>query len=140
MTLAGLVFEGVVAALLIVAAVLCWRVDRRLSALRSGQDGVARSIAALAQATQRAEASVAALKAAQSDAGAELEREITRAEEAAARLRDVSGVSGGVSGSVSGTAPPAPRGSEPRVTPEPATAEHAGLAASALLQRLQAVR
>ena len=39
MTLAALIFEGLVAALLLVAVVMCWRVDRRLNALKRGQDG-----------------------------------------------------------------------------------------------------
>ncbi|MCG8441581.1 MAG: DUF6468 domain-containing protein, partial [Caulobacterales bacterium] len=66
-------FEGAVALVLVVAAFLCWRVDRRLAMLRSGQDGVAASIAELANAVARAQASVAQLKAAGEDAGAELE-------------------------------------------------------------------
>ncbi len=71
MSLPAMVFEGAVAAVLVVAALLCWRVDRRLAALRSGQDGVLAAVAALNEATGRAEAAIAALRAASADAGLE---------------------------------------------------------------------
>jgi len=61
MTLAALAFEGLVCLLLAAAAIMCWRVDRRLRTLREGQDGLKETIASLNDAVDRARASLAAL-------------------------------------------------------------------------------
>ncbi|MGD2132226.1 MAG: DUF6468 domain-containing protein [Maricaulaceae bacterium] len=79
MSLFSLVFEGAVAVVLVLVASLCWRLDRRLTALKSGQDGVRRTVVELAEATARAEASVKALRAAGDSAGRELDEKVTRA-------------------------------------------------------------
>ncbi len=79
MTMAGLIFEIGVAALLVVVALLSLRVDARLRALREGRDGVAQAVKALDDAVARAHASVAALTQSSQDAGAELAREVERA-------------------------------------------------------------
>ncbi|MFS2318254.1 DUF6468 domain-containing protein [Maricaulis sp. D1M11] len=79
MTMAGLMFEGAVAALLIVAAFLCWRVDARLRALKNGQDGVRESVVALNEATDRARASLLALERATTQSSEILEKRITEA-------------------------------------------------------------
>ncbi len=76
---AGFLFEALVAFVLVIAAVLAWRVDRRLSALRSGADGVAKAVAELVEATNRAQASIQSLRAASSDAGAELDAKLVEA-------------------------------------------------------------
>ena len=79
MTLAGLIFEGLVAVLLVFAVVMCWRVDRRLRALKDGQDGVRDSVIALNEATDRARASLVALERATTESGDILERRIQEA-------------------------------------------------------------
>jgi hypothetical protein len=79
MTFAGLIFEGLVASLLLVAAVMCWRVDRRLRALKNGQDGVRESVIELNEATDRARASLVALQRATTQSGETLENRLGEA-------------------------------------------------------------
>lgn len=87
MTLAGLVFEGLVVLLLAVAAFLCWRVDARLRALKSGQDGVRAAVEALDQASERARASLAALDRAAKLSGKDLQEQVKEARGIADELR-----------------------------------------------------
>lgn len=54
----SLAFEILVSVLLIVTIGYCFALDRRLKALRSGQDGVRQSIQDLVQATLQAQQSV----------------------------------------------------------------------------------
>ena len=91
MTLAALVFEGLVAALLLVAVVMCWRVDRRLNALKPGQDGVQSSVIALNEATDRARAALAALERATKQSGKALEAQVADARKLSDELRLVTG-------------------------------------------------
>lgn len=84
MSYASLAFEGLVCVLLLAAAVMCWRVDRRLRALRDGQDGLKDTISALNDAVDRARASLAALDRASKEQGAALRSDV----EAARRLAD----------------------------------------------------
>lgn len=91
MTLAALIFEGLVAALLVVAVVMCWRVDRRLSALKKGQDGVRESVIALNEATDRARASLGALERATAQSAEVLEKRVADARVLADELRLVTG-------------------------------------------------
>lgn len=91
MTLAGLIFEGTVAVLLLVAVVMCWRVDRRLNALKSGQDGVRESVIALNDATDRARAALAALERATTQSGDVLEQRVAEARKLADELQFVNG-------------------------------------------------
>lgn len=91
MTLAGLIFEGMVAALLLVAVIMCWRVDRRLNALKSGQDGVRESVIALNDATDRARAALAALERATTQSGDVLEQRVAEARKLTDELQFVSG-------------------------------------------------
>ena len=91
MTLAALVFEGLVAALLLVAVISCWRVDRRLSALKKGQDGVQSSVIALNEATDRARASLAALERATTLSGKELEARVAEARKLTDELSLITG-------------------------------------------------
>jgi Domain of unknown function (DUF6468) len=62
MNIAGLLVDGVVAVLLIVAIVYCQLLSRRLKALHTGQDGLRDVIAALDRATERAQMSLMELK------------------------------------------------------------------------------
>jgi hypothetical protein len=84
MTLAALAYEALVCLLLAAAVVMCWRVDRRLRALRSGQDGLKDTITDLNDAVDRARASLAALDRASKEQGAALKSDV----DAARRLSD----------------------------------------------------
>ncbi|WP_146190632.1 DUF6468 domain-containing protein [Marinicauda salina] len=87
MSMAVLAFEGLVALLLLGALVMCWRVDRRLRALRSGQDGLRDTIAQLNDAVDRARASLAALDRAAKEHGGELETRVEEARQLSQELR-----------------------------------------------------
>ena len=63
-----------------------WRLDRKLSALRSGQDGVRAAAAELSQAVTQAEAAVRALRMTAQDAGRDLQARINDARATADRL------------------------------------------------------
>lgn len=91
MTLAGLIFEGTVAVLLLVAVFMCWRVDRRLNALKTGQDGVRESVIALNDATDRARAALAALERATTESGDVLEQRVAEARKLSDELQFVAG-------------------------------------------------
>jgi len=90
MTLASLAFEALVCVLLLAAAVMCWRVDRRLRSLRDGQDGLRGTIQALNDAVDRARASLAALDRAAKDGGEALRDEVRQAQKLADELRFLS--------------------------------------------------
>ncbi|WP_019959626.1 DUF6468 domain-containing protein [Woodsholea maritima] len=79
MSFAMLIFEGLIALLLISAIVMCWRVDRQLKALRSGQDGIKQTVEDLDAAVDRARASLAALDRAAKTQGQSLQDEVARA-------------------------------------------------------------
>lgn len=87
MTLASLAFEALVCVLLLAAAVMCWRVDRRLRALREGSDGLKDTIGALNDAVDRARASLAALDRASKEQGAALKTEVEHARALCDELR-----------------------------------------------------
>jgi hypothetical protein len=87
MSYASLAFEGLVCVLLLAAAVMCWRVDRRLRALRDGQDGLKDTIGALNDAVDRARASLSALDRASKEQGAALKSEVDAARRLADELR-----------------------------------------------------
>ena len=87
MTLAGLIFEGTVAVLLIAAIFMMWRVDAKLRALKSGQDGVRQSVIALDEATDRARASLTALQRATHESGDDLKNQVRDAQGLADELR-----------------------------------------------------
>ena len=87
MSIAALAYEALVCVLLAAAAVMCWRVDRRLRALRSGQDGLKDTITDLNDAVDRARASLAALDRASKDQGAALKSDVDAARRLADELR-----------------------------------------------------
>ena len=87
MTLATLVFEGAVALLVLIAAVMLWRVDAKLRALRSGQDGIRASIIALDEASERARAGLASLQRAARESGEALDDNVRRARGISDELR-----------------------------------------------------
>jgi len=87
MELIGLAINGLVAALLAVTIVYCFRLDLRLSALRSGQDGLKDVIAALDRATLRAQTSLSDLKGIGLAAESTLKSEIDKADTLLHELR-----------------------------------------------------
>lgn len=77
----------IVLALMLAACLFSfWRLDRKLAALRSGQDGVRAAAAELTQATMQAEIAVRALRATASEAGRDLQARINDARATADRL------------------------------------------------------
>lgn len=105
MTLAALAFEGIVALLLLAAAIMMWRVDRKLNALRNGQDGVRQAVVALDEATDRARASLAALNRATHESGEGLEQTVREARKVADELRLLTSGADRRSESIAGTRP-----------------------------------
>jgi hypothetical protein len=79
--------QFVFAIAMLVVAVLCLRLDRKITALREGKDGVAAAAAELALAVGRAEASVEALKSVSKAAGEDLQRSIEEARAVAEALK-----------------------------------------------------
>ncbi|HVY83928.1 MAG TPA: DUF6468 domain-containing protein [Caulobacterales bacterium] len=81
-----LAIEIVLAVLLSACLFYFWRLDRKLSALRSGQDGALAAAAELAQATAQAEAAVRSLRLTAQEAGRDLQARINDARATADRL------------------------------------------------------
>jgi len=75
----SLAFEILVSLLLVITITYCFILDRRLKALRSGQDGVRQSISDLVQATLQAEQSIHKLTVTAEKVGGELESHIVEA-------------------------------------------------------------
>lgn len=82
----ALTLEGLLAVMLAACLYCFWRLDRKLSALRSGQDGIRAAAAELAQATAAAETAVRALRLTASEAGRDLQARINDARATADRL------------------------------------------------------
>lgn len=81
-----LVLEGVLALMLAACLFFFWRLDRKLAALRSGQDGVREAAVELVQATAQAEAAVKAMRMSALEAGRDLQARINDAKATADRL------------------------------------------------------
>ena len=81
-----LILEGLLAVMLAACLFYFWRLDQKLGALRSGQDGALRAAAELAQATSQAEAAVRAMRSTAQDAGRDLQARINDARATADRL------------------------------------------------------
>ncbi|GAB4517296.1 MAG: hypothetical protein Tsb0010_01370 [Parvularculaceae bacterium] len=82
----GILIEILVAALLLVTIGYCAVLDRKLHALRSGQDGLRDVIRELNKATDQAQRSISQLKEQGAGAGAKLEGAIGRAKTLADEL------------------------------------------------------
>ncbi len=82
----SLVIELVLAVMLAACLFYFWRLDRKLAALRTGQDGIRAAAAELVEATQRAEIAVRTLRATAQDAGRDLQARINDARQTAERL------------------------------------------------------
>ncbi len=87
MSLAAFIFEALIGLLLVGAAIMCWRVDRRLKTLREGQDGLRETVTALNDAVDRARAGLAALDRASRESGEVLEARMKAARALADELR-----------------------------------------------------
>jgi len=81
-----LVIEGVLAVMLAACLFYFWRLDRKLSALRNGQDGIRAAAAELVQATVNAENAVRALRLTAAEAGRDLQARINDAKSTSDRL------------------------------------------------------
>ena len=73
------ILDIVIAALLGVTIVYCWRLNRRLAALRQGRAELAKLISSLTEATTKAEAGISQLKGSAQEAGDELRKELSSA-------------------------------------------------------------
>ena len=71
-----LLLDGLVAVLLVATIFYCALLDRRLKALRSGQDGLRHTIDQLNTATSRAEVSITQLKQMSSEFDSELAKQV----------------------------------------------------------------
>lgn len=78
--------EIVLALMLAACLVFFWRLDRKLVALKTGQDGVRAAAAELAEAAVQAEAAVRSLRATAHEAGRDLQARIDDARATADRL------------------------------------------------------
>ncbi|MFZ2030537.1 MAG: DUF6468 domain-containing protein [Vitreimonas sp.] len=78
--------EGVLALMLGACLFYFWRLDRKLNALRTGQDGIRAAAAELVQATTQAEAAIRALKLTAAEAGRDLQARINDARSTSDRL------------------------------------------------------
>jgi len=81
-----LVIEVVLAIMLAACLFYFWRLDRKLSALRTGQDGIRAAAAELVDATQRAETAIRSLRVTAQDTGRDLQARINDAKQTADRL------------------------------------------------------
>lgn len=82
----ALTLEGVLALMLAACLYFFWRLDRKLAALRSGQDGIRAAAAELVQATTAAEAAVRSLRLTAVETGRDLQARINDARATADRL------------------------------------------------------
>lgn len=82
----ALTIEVVLAVMLAACLFYFWRLDRKLSALRNGQDGVRAAAIELAQATAQAEAAVRNMRITAQEAGRDLQQRINDARATSDRL------------------------------------------------------
>jgi hypothetical protein len=81
-----LTIEALLAIMLAACLFYFWRLDRKLTALRSGQDGIRAAAAELVQATLQAENAVRTLRLTAAEAGRDLQARINDARATADRL------------------------------------------------------
>ena len=82
----SIVLESLLGLLLAACLFFFWRLDRKLAALRSGQDGVRAAVSELMTATAQAEAAVRGLRVTAQEAGRDLQARINDARATADRL------------------------------------------------------
>jgi hypothetical protein len=74
----SIALEIMLAVLLIACLFYCWRLERKLNALRTGEQGMRAAAAELNRAVVQAEMAIKALKAATPDATGETARDVAR--------------------------------------------------------------
>ena len=79
----SLVLDGLLATLLIITIMYCWRLDSRLKSLRSGKDGMLQAAKELRSAVTDAEKAISMLRQSSDEAGRDLQRHIEEARAAA---------------------------------------------------------
>ncbi len=79
--------EILLALLLLVTVFYCWRLDRRLNALRNGQDGMREAVQDLITATEQAQSCIAGLRETANQSSTELDARIHSAQRLAADLQ-----------------------------------------------------
>jgi hypothetical protein len=142
---ASTILDILVAGLLLATIAFAWRLERRISLLRSEKAQFAQLMADFTQATARAEAGVRALEAAAADAGRGLEGLVARAhglrEDLVYMIERAEPIADRLSPVARAEAPVAPA-ARPAARPEPATARPARAAASTddLLKSLAGLR
>ncbi len=82
----GIGLEALLAVLLAACLFYCWRLERKLSALREGQDGVRQAASELAQAAAKAENAVRVMRATAQETGRDLQARIDDARTMSDRL------------------------------------------------------
>ena len=75
----GLIIEGILAFLLVLTIVYCWRLDQRLSSLRKGNDGMIAAARELAETISQAEMAIQGMRRTANETGKELQSRIDEA-------------------------------------------------------------
>lgn len=147
----GLILEVIVCVFLAATIAYCAMLDRRLRAMRSGQDGLRDLVGELNTATQRAASAIEALKQASAATGAELGDGVTRARVLADELSLMIESGERIAERLGRGVAPAERMASPRAPLQPAagprhaappspTARDAAVAARAANQLLEALK
>ncbi|GMV61321.1 MAG: hypothetical protein AMXMBFR74_04900 [Parvibaculum sp.] len=146
----GLMLEIIVCVFLAATIAYCAMLDRRLRAMRSGQDGLRELVGELNTATQRAASAIDALKQASAATGAELGDGVTRARALADELSLMIESGERIAERLGRGVAPAERMASPRAPLQPAagprhaapspTARDAAVAARAANQLLEALK
>ncbi len=79
MSIFSLTFESILAVLLVIAILYCWRLDQRLKALRSGKDGMIQAARELQVSVSHAEDAILSLRQSAEAAGRDLQSKIDEA-------------------------------------------------------------
>lgn len=79
MNIFSMTIEIILSALLVIAIIYCWRLDKRLTALRTGRDGMLAAAVELQQSVSQAEAAVGRLKQSADASGRDLQSKIDEA-------------------------------------------------------------
>lgn len=85
--MAALLFQGCCALIALIAAVMAWRLERKLGRFRAAQEQMQAAAAGLNQAVARAEAGIRELRDSGAQAAADLEGSIARARAMSDELR-----------------------------------------------------
>ncbi len=86
----GLIIEGILAFLLVLTIVYCWRLDQRLSSLRKGNDGMIAAARELAETITQAEIAIQGMRKTAAETGKELQSRIDEARSMSRSLQNQS--------------------------------------------------